>query len=263
MKTFKQYLTEAVNLLGTKAGKSKPISSSEIKKYIGTDEIIDVSGDVDFIDQGLVELPVKFGTVTGHFYATKNKLINLKNSPKEIHGDFLINKNDLSDLKDSPEIVKGSYNARVNKLISLEGAPKKIGGDFAVAGNPGLRTLKHCPETVGGIFDASFCSLQKLDFIPREASTIDLSHNSITSLVGISKKVALCELLKLDDLGIKEGGIGLILIPNLKMVTSKNTTKKFVEALTIITKYFGKGKSGLLACQEELEEAGLEAFAKL
>ncbi len=63
---------------------------------------------------------------------------------------------------------------------------------------------------------------------------------------------------------ITEGGIGLILIPKLSKIGSIEPYKSdFNKAIFIIRKYLGEGKKGLLACSNELEEAGLERFAKL
>ncbi len=76
---------------------------------------------------------------------------------------------------------------------------------------------------------------------------------------------------------ITSGGIGLIFIVDLTCVIYKfpggssifssldpNPIKPRVEqALDIIGKYFRTGRDGLLACQEELIEAGLDEFALL
>ncbi len=257
MKTFKEYLTEeTVNF-------SKDISMKDLKKYIGKDEVISVTGNVDLVDENLDEIPVKFDEVHGAFQITKNNLTTLKNCPKIVAGDFYINRNNLPTLKDGPISVGGDYICRANRLANLEGAPNHIMKSFKCSSNTALRSLKGCPEIVSDVFEASDCSIRVLDFLPKYAGTIDLSRNPFGSLISIHKKISKCKILKLNYISIKEGGIGLIMIEGLEKIETKGSFSRFVNAIVIISKYLGKGKKGLLACAEELEEAGLEAYAKL
>ncbi len=106
---------------------------------------------------------------------------------------------------------------------------------------------------------------------PLYTESIDVSYNYIETLVGIHKHIKYCKKIDLSKNKIKEGGIGLLLINGLDYVGYTNPTKglfgydcrTFSKALLIITKYLGKGKIGLLECQQELIDNGYEEFAKL
>ena len=72
---------------------------------------IDVDGYVNLSSKNIIELPYKFGTVTGFFSIKECKnLISLKNCPNKVGSFFAC-----------------SYNP---KLDSLEGCPKEVGEDF-------------------------------------------------------------------------------------------------------------------------------------
>ena len=84
------------------------------------------------------------------------------------------------------------------------------------------------------------------------------NSNQLTSLVGIHKLIKKIDgRFNISFNPIREGGIGLLLIDGLKEIKSNHP------ALDIINKYVSRGKMGILACQEELIEAGYEEFAKL
>ena len=85
------------------------------KKYgiinynINSDGLVDVNGNVNLYNKGLVELPLKFGKVSG---------------------DFNCRGNQLTSLDGCPRIVGGNFYCHNNKLTSLVGGPKEVGGDF-------------------------------------------------------------------------------------------------------------------------------------
>ena len=83
-----------------------------IKNYtINSQGEIDVNGDVSLGRKNIIELPYKFGRVTGFFILTDNKnLISLKNCPNYVDWFFRCN--------ECPQ------------LDSLEGCPKEVGSDF-------------------------------------------------------------------------------------------------------------------------------------
>lgn len=71
-----------------------------IKKYtINDDGTVDVDGDVDLFNNGLTELPFKFGKVTGYFNCGLNKLTSLVGSPKYVGGYFSCYNNKLKTLE--------------------------------------------------------------------------------------------------------------------------------------------------------------------
>jgi len=81
--------------------------------------------------------------------------------------------------------------------------------------------------------------------------------NKLTSLVGIHKIIKSCQAIYLSKNPIKESGLGLLLIKDLKCIDSE------LPALQIIRKYLGKGKRGMIDCQTELIKAGFKDFAKI
>ena len=83
-----------------------------IKNYtINSQGEIDVNGDVSLGRKNIIELPYKFGRVTGFFILTDNKnLTSLKNCPNYVDWFFRCN--------ECPQ------------LDSLEGCPKEVNGGF-------------------------------------------------------------------------------------------------------------------------------------
>ena len=60
-----------------------------IKNYtINEDGLIDVDGDVNIPNWELVELPIKFGNVSGGFNCSNNKLVLLEGAPSSVDGAF-------------------------------------------------------------------------------------------------------------------------------------------------------------------------------
>lgn len=164
---------------------------------------------------------------TQEFYTGK---VNVKNSVS-------ISYSQLREIPVQFEKVGGSFYCYTNYLTSLKGCPREVGGDFFCNKNS-LTSLEHAPEQVGSEFGCH--------------------TNKITSLEGIHKIIK--KINGQFDIAfnpIKSGGIGLLLIEGITYINSE------LPAFKIIRKYLGQGKRGLLACQEELIEAGLEEYAKL
>ncbi len=183
-------------------------------------------------------------TLHGSMYLSKNKnLKSLKNAPKEITKNFECFECALASLKNSPKTVGEIFDVANNKITSFKGSPEYIGGSF-YCGNNFITSFEHCPSIIGGHF---YCG-----------------SNNIKSLVGIHKHIKeIGHTLYLTNNPIEEGGIGLLLIKNIKFISADNCSNEFTKVNKIINKYLHKGKAGLLECQNELEEAGLERFAKL
>jgi hypothetical protein len=101
-----------------------------IENYtINNDGSIDVAGNVNLWDKGLVELPLTFNKVTGWFDCSNNRLTTLKGSPKWIGGFFTCGNNQLTSLKFSPDYVGGDFYCKYNKLIDNY-CDTEIGGRF-------------------------------------------------------------------------------------------------------------------------------------
>ena len=102
------------------------------KKYgivnytINKDGTVDVSGDVNLSHEELMELPLKFGKVTGNFYCNHNNLKSLDGSPSEVGNGFSCNDNLLTTLEGGPSSVGRFYNCSYNQLYTLEGSPNYV-----------------------------------------------------------------------------------------------------------------------------------------
>ena len=123
---------------------SKEDIHSICKKYgienytINDDGSIDVDDNVNLYDEGLTELPLKFGKVSGYFDCSNNELTSLEGSPNkvgEVGGDFYCYNNKLTNLEGSPSEVGGHFYCQGNELTSLEGSPGEVGGYFSCYSN--------------------------------------------------------------------------------------------------------------------------------
>jgi len=121
-----------------------------------------------------------------------------------------------------------------SRLTSLEGAPRSVGGDFFCQKNQ-LTTLKGSPDTVGGDFRCG--------------------ENPLTSLDGIPQSVGgsfSCDYT--ESLGL----LRLLLIKKVKSIWIQNPGVE-----SIINRYLGKGRDGIIPCAAELHKAGYGGNAKL
>jgi hypothetical protein len=102
-----------------------------IKKWsINSDGLVDVNGNVNLNNQGLTEIPLKFGKVTGDFSCVRNKLTTLKGCPNTVDGCFSCNYNNLTSLEFCPRRVGGGFDCDNNRLTSLEFCPRSVGRHF-------------------------------------------------------------------------------------------------------------------------------------
>ncbi len=235
-----------------KSNKKLPIKvmENDIKTFdlktlyqIGKNFIIHAKGDVDISNCGLKKLPAKFNKCERSFACGGNVLVTLEGCPSIIERGFYCAYNRLKTLENGPILCGGNYECNDNQLTTLKGTPKIILGTFDCSSNQ-IKSLEFCPEEIEG--------------------TGRFGNNKLVSLVGINKYLKKCNSISFKNNHIEEGGIGLLLIDNLKVVNSSDCGD-FSKATSIINKYLdeGGGKQFLLACQEELEEAGLERYAKL
>ncbi len=154
-----------------------------IENYtINTDGNIDVDGNVDLYNKGLIKIPFNFNRVSGFFYCDNNQLTSLEGAPQSV-GDFYCRYNKLTNLEGAPKEVGGGFYCRDNQLTSLEGAPQSIGGDFYCYNNK-LTNLKGTPNSIGGKFYCSnnkLISLKGLEF--KSFYHISLMNNPIYPIV--------------------------------------------------------------------------------
>ena len=143
----------------------------------------------------------------------------------------------LSVMGKQEDPYPGHFSCFSNKLTSLEGAPSVVKGDFSCSYNK-LTSLQGAPSVVKGDF---YCS-----------------YNKLTSLAGIHKIIK--EIHGFADFynnPIKSNVLGLMRIKGLTEVFLDNR-----QVRDILNKYLA-GDRDIIRCQSELQDAGLEEFAKL
>ena len=151
-------------------------------------------------------------------------------------GDLEVYKMNLNSLSYSPQHITGNFDCDFNELCSLVGGPLKVDGNYNCYYNK-LTDLVGCASHIG--------------------KTLRCSNNEITSLVGIHKIIKSCNEIKFNPYDIKYGGIGLLLIDNLRYMP--NNSSQF----NIIAKYLGEGTKGMMECSKELKAKGYDNYAKL
>ncbi len=163
----------------------------------------------------------------------------------DARGDVNLFNRKLDNLPVRFRNVNGDFLVRHNRFKTLRGFPQQIGGNLSVSHNPGLELRGGPGIRVGG----------RVLLAGIELTTLRGVGQSFKEISGAAPN------LDLSEYDIESGGIGLILVEGLK--PRFRTWGKFKKASEIIERHLGQGKKGVLLCQEELHEAGLEAFAKL
>ena len=151
--------------------------------------------------------------------------------------DLRLNNKQITSLAGCPEHITGTFNCSENgELTSLVGGPQIV-DNFYTCANTQVTDLVGCASHIG---TKLYCWGTK-----------------ITSLVGMHKILKSCTSIAFDDDTIIVGGIGLLLIENLKIISANS------EPFKIIKKYLGQGTKGMMACRAELIKMGYENYAKL
>ncbi len=253
-------------------------------KTLGKKHFCSTKGSINISNKDLDEFPCEFGIIEKDFICEENYLTSLEGGPIEVGKAFIITDNKLTSLKGSPKSVGWGFGCDSNLLENLIGISDSIGswidisnnklntlngftikhvkGEFTCSNNK-LTSLKYGPEIVDNDYQVSENEINTLEFLPKVVGgSMILEKNKLTSLVGIHKLKS-CTDIYLSKNNIVEGGIGLILIEGLQEIDITHDSSDFGKAMRIIGKYLRHGKKSLLKCSEELEEAGLGAFAKL
>ena len=87
---------------------------------INEDLSVDVDGDVNLWSKDLLEIPIKFGRVSGYFSCSSNHLSSLVGCPISVGGDFYGYSNCLTILEGCPESVGGDFDCKMNDLKEEE-----------------------------------------------------------------------------------------------------------------------------------------------
>jgi hypothetical protein len=143
----------------------------EINNYtINGDGTIDVDGYVNLTGQSISRnsavnhhfpnlvvdrLPIKFGTVTGSFYCSDNKLTTLDGSPHTVGGNFDCRGNNLTSLKGGPNSVGGDYDMSKNNITTFEGFPELHSNiiNISMVKNPVQVIYELFNDYVGGMWE--------------------------------------------------------------------------------------------------------------
>jgi hypothetical protein len=152
-------------------------------------------------------------------------------------GPFSCYYRNMTSLEGAPSVVNGYFSCADNKLTSLQGAPSIVKGYFVCINN-NLTSLEGAPSVVKNSF---VCS-----------------NNKLKSLAGIHKIIK--EIHGFADFNgnpIKSDVLGLMRIKGLMKVYLDNK-----QVQNILNKYLA-GDRDIIRCQSELQDAGLEEFAKL
>lgn len=185
----------------------------------------------------LVTAETRNETWNTDFYCGDEKLTTLVGAPKKVIGNFNCEYNKLTSLEGGPKEVDSMFLCSYNTLTSLKGAPRKVGKDF-ICVNSKLTSLEGIPSYIGGYFDCS--------------------NNRLTSFKDIHKfTTEIHHRFYCEDNPIKSHVLGLLLIPGIKRIVNDD------KWANILNKYIGQGRKGMLDCQNELIEDGLEEYAQL
>jgi hypothetical protein len=141
-------------------------------------------------------------------------------------------------------------------------------GDLRCAGMD-LNSFEFSPKAIARSFDCSRNKFSSFEHFPAEVGKdVGLSSNKFTTLHDIHKFVKRINgYIVLTDNNITECMLGLLMIDGLMGidVDANKSNKDFLNASEIINTYLPNtdGRKGVVECQRELIEAGLEEFAKL
>jgi hypothetical protein len=140
----------------------------------------------------------------------------------------------------------------------------------------GLVDLRGCPEEIDGDFYVHGNNLSSLAGGPKIVRNYYATDNNITSLKDIHKHIHVIGedwhggIFYLYNNLIKSNILGLLLIKGLREVVVDDDedgteTHAMFEALEIVNSHLPntEGKAGMIKCQNELIDAGLEEYAQL
>lgn len=176
-----------------------------VKKYKDLFEEYQDSASDEKESKGLTEDQIKFLDL--HCRQKGSWTYNDVTGKVDINGVFDARDYSLYDLEDIEfGVVTGSFLISSNNLKTLKGCPEVVGGDFSCARNKRLESLEFGPKEVGGDYHCNSCSLDSLKGSPEEVKGyFDFSNNYIYTLEGCPKIVGGSFVGKLNSIENVEG----------------------------------------------------------
>jgi hypothetical protein len=235
----------------------------EATTYLALKDLPDYKEIIDDVSiscgfQKLTSLEGSPKKVTTSFECEHNYLTSLQYGPEYVQNEFHCNNNELTSLEYGPAFVGRSYWAQNNEMTSLRGAPRKITATFDCSFNP-LQNMIGGPDEVAylrcGTRNTS--DVHFLEGAPRIIREIRIRSDGEVSLSSLHKYVPSTPSITIDAQVINV--LSLFLIKDLIKVK----LWKDSEANTIVNKYLGQGRKGMMLCQAEMIQNGLEKYAQL
>ena len=147
--------------------------------------------------------------------------------------------------------------------LACKRIPYPMGDVGAMVVKQNLESLVNFPRISKSI-NLPHNNITEIDF-NLNASSINLARNKITSVKDIHTKIK-CEYLTIFNNPIKGPMLSILLIPGLKTLVSGGTLPEYAipnQALDIICKHIGRGRSGIIAAQQELFDNDLDEYAAI
>lgn len=219
--------------------------------------------------QGLVDALYKLGI------SPSNYKISSEDGTVRVFDNLAFDDDDLVDGKLPIKLAKVlgdiEYSGYRNALTSFENFPPEIEGQLSIT-STGIKSFKHFPKNIitdNVIIDAlnirSFNALDLTVHRNNRDSYVSININT-KSLIGIENCIRFKGggLLSFPFSKVTDGGIGLLLIPNLNGLDEFNAkhVTKLSAPFKIIEKYLGR-PDAIFECQNELIDEGYEAYAEL
>lgn len=214
---------------------------------------VTISGNVEYFEPSLRELPVKFAQVNTFLIQNAHGLKTLQGVPK-IAKSFTINDAPLlENLQGVPHTMSNFACLNCNNLKTLQGAESIVVHNMMLDNLP-ITTLEGCPPQVLDIFQVSKCKmLESLKGSPaRVKGDFYLLNTPITSLTRGPDWVG-------GTYVISPYNENLGLLPTLVAQKGirfyeKNNQAQDVSRIMSDERWRGKGKSNMLNCANELKK---------
>lgn len=232
-----------------------------ITRYkIRADKRVDVEGDVHIdlnagqqgrglSDRETLQLPIKFGRVTGSFTVSSFKPTDYDPDwyraekgiwNKTSYNGRSISSTNLKSMKGFPEFVGGDCCIAGLETESLEGCPVEIGGHFIAMHLRGVPNLSGGPKKVGGNYDVSFSSIQSTKGLDEAviSRSLVLVRTQVTHLDGrpatVGKDVDISVTQLRTTIGLPDSIDGSLYIRDCKnLITLRGMPKRIGENLSI------------------------------